>query len=129
MKNSFESDMIEMLILHVTALNAASGFDISQQVLERSQGHFDLREGALYPVLHRMERQNLLHTYWTEVAEDRRRKFYQIRAEGQMLLETRREQWRQFSTGVNGVTGTPEMGGVLDALACMRFGDASAAGA
>jgi PadR family transcriptional regulator PadR len=119
MKNTFELDMTEMLILHVTASGAACGYDISQQVLERSQGHFAMREGELYPVLHRMERQGLLHTYWTQVAEDRRRKFYKITAEGQMLLESRREQWRQFSVGVNGVIGAPQTGGLLEVLASM----------
>lgn len=116
MKNTFESDMTEMLILHVTASGAACGYDISQQVLERSQGHFDLLEGELYPMLHRLERQGLLDSYWTEIDKDRRRKFYRITAEGQMLLESRREQWRQFSTGVNGVIGAPQSNGLLGRL-------------
>lgn len=116
MKNSFESDMTEMLILHAAGQGDASGYDISQQVLERSRGHFELLEGELYPLLHRLERQGLLDSYWREVAADRRRKFYRIMAEGQMLLESRREQWRDFSTGVNGVLGTPQSTGLLNNL-------------
>lgn len=132
MKNTFESDMTEMLILHVTASGAACGYDISQQVLERSQGHFALREGELYPVLHRMERQGLLHTYWTQVAEDRRRKFYKITAEGQMMLESRREQWRQFSVGVNGIIGAPQTNGLLgrlELILSIRRGESTTIGA
>lgn len=116
MKNSFANDMTEMLLLHAAGQGDSGGYDLSQQVLERSRGHFDLLEGDLYPMLHRLERQGLLDSYWSEVAKDRRRKFYRITAQGQMLLESRREQWRQFSTGVNGVIGTPQSGGLLDTL-------------
>lgn len=116
MKNTFESNMTEMLLLHAAGQGDAGGYDLSQQVLERSKGHFDLLEGDLYPMLHRLERQGLLDAYWSEIAKDRRRKFYRITAQGQMLLESRREQWRQFSTGVNGVIGTPQTGGLLDVL-------------
>ena len=116
MKNSFENDMTEMLLLHAAGQGDAGGYDLSQQVLERSRGHFDLLEGELYPMLHRLERQGLLDAYWTEIDKDRRRKFYRITAEGQMLLESRREQWRQFSVGVNGVLGTPQSNGLLGRL-------------
>lgn len=116
MKNSFENDMTEMLLLHAAGQGDSGGYDLSQQVLERSRGHFDLLEGDLYPMLHRLERQGLLDSYWSEVAKDRRRKFYRITAQGQMLLESRREQWRQFSTGVNGVIGTPQSTGLLGRL-------------
>jgi PadR family transcriptional regulator PadR len=83
MKNSFEIDMTEMLLLHAAGQGDSGGYDLSQQVLERSRGHFDLLEGDLYPMLHRLERQGLLDSYWSEVAKDRRRKFYRITAQGQ----------------------------------------------
>ncbi len=107
MKSNFESDMTEMLILHAAGQGDASGYDIARQVLERSRGHFELLEGDLYPLLHRLERQGLLDAYWNNVAEDRRRKFYRITAQGQMLLEKRREQWRAFAEGVDGAIGAP----------------------
>lgn len=111
MKNTFESDMTEMLILHAISPGDATGYDVSQQVIERSRGQFELLEGALYPVLHRMEREGLLASYWVLHRPGCRRKFYRITPEGQMLLESRREQWREFSVGVNGVLGAPQAGG------------------
>jgi PadR family transcriptional regulator PadR len=125
MKNTFESDMTEMLLLHAAGQGDACGYDLSQQVLERSRGHFDLLEGELYPMLHRLQRGGLLDAYWTEIDQDRRRKFYRITAEGQMLLESRREQWREFSVGVNGVLGTPMAGGFLGALPSIHCGEST----
>ena len=116
MKTGLDSDLIEMFVLHVVAPGDSFGYDITQQVLERSQGQFDLPEGELYPVLHGMERQGLLESYWTQVTAGRRRKFYRITPEGQASLEARREQWRQFSLGVDGVLGTPQQGGIPGAV-------------
>lgn len=119
MGNTFESDLTEMLVLHAAGQGDASGYDIARQVLERSRGHFELLEGDLYPLLHRLERQGLLDAYWTNVAEDRRRKFYRITAQGQMLLEKRREQWRAFSEGVDGALDAPRQAGLLDLAGVM----------
>jgi len=113
MKHGLDSDTIEMLVLHVVAPGDTYGYDIAQQVQGRSQGQFDLPEGELYPVLHRMERQGLLETYWTQISTDRRRKFYRVTPEGQALLEARKEQWRHYASGVDGVLGTPQTGGFV----------------
>jgi len=112
MNAGLDSDLIEMLVLHVVAPGDAFGYDITQQVRERSQGQFDLPEGEVYPVLHRMERQGLLESYWTQLTPERRRKFYRVTPEGQALLAKRREQWRHFAAGVDGVLGTPQAGGL-----------------
>ena len=69
--------IVEMLILEVLSDSPSYGYDIVQQVTGRSSGYFELKEGSLYPALHRLERQRLLSSYWTE-AEGRRRKYYRI---------------------------------------------------
>ena len=105
---NFEAEMTEMLILHVVAPGATYGFDIAQQVLKNSQGHLEIKEGDLYPVLHHLERQGLLQSFWVTLDADRRRKFYRITAQGGKLLETRHEKWSDFTVGVNGGLGTPQ---------------------
>jgi DNA-binding PadR family transcriptional regulator len=75
-----------------------------QTVLTRSRGHFELKEGSLYPALHRLERQKLLGSYWTE-HEGRRRKYYKLTAAGRKALAARRAEWQTFAQGVNGVMG------------------------
>ncbi len=110
MSDSFQADMTEMLILHVLSPGATYGFDIVEQVLERSQGHLTFKEGDLYPVLHAMERQGMLHSYWVQLDDERRRKYYRITAEGAKLLEARRAQWNNYAVGVDGVLGTPHWG-------------------
>ncbi len=96
--------VVEMLILEVLAKQPNYGYDIVQQVTGRSDGYFELKEGSLYPALHRLERQRLLSSYWTE-AEGRRRKYYEITRAGGRTLAAKRAEWARFSTGVQGVLG------------------------
>lgn len=94
---------VDMLILDVVSHNPTYGYQITQMVLSRSKGYFELKEGSLYPALHRLERQKLLTSYWAESEEGRRRKYYKITAAGAKALEAKRQQWNEFAAGVNGV--------------------------
>ena len=77
---------VEMLMLETISHGPSYGYEIVQTVLSRSGGRFELKEGSLYPVLHRLERQKLLESSWSEF-EGRRRKYYQLTAAGRRLLE------------------------------------------
>ncbi len=97
---------LEMLILDILARGPNYGYAISQAVFVQSHGYFELKEGSLYPALHRMERQKLVSAYWIETDEGRQRKYYKITSAGQKALNARREEWNRFSNAVNGVLGT-----------------------
>lgn len=95
---------VEMLILDVVSHGPTYGYEISQTVCGRSQGYFELKEGSLYPALHRLERQKLLTAYWREI-DGRRRKYYKLTTAGQKALDARKQEWQAFATGVQGVLG------------------------
>ena len=95
---------VEMLILEIVSHGSSYGYEITQTVLSRSSGQFELKEGSLYPALHRLERQKLLDSYWTE-HEGRRRKYYKLTTAGRKALAARRQEWQAFATGVNDVLG------------------------
>jgi len=95
---------VEIMMLEVLSQGASYGYEIVMTVLTRSGGQFELKEGSLYPALHRLERQELLSSYWTE-ADGRRRKYYTLTAAGKKALEARKKEWRAFAAGVNGVLG------------------------
>mgnify|MGYP001492119263 CR=1 FL=1 len=97
---------VEMLILQVLMPEPTYGYQITQEVLERSQGYFQLKEGSLYPALHRMENQGLLSSYWVETESGRRRKYYRITATGKKALAEKKAEWRQFTFGIDSILGT-----------------------
>lgn len=57
------------------------GFEITRKVKEITQGHLNITEGALYPLLHRLEADALL-TAEQEFVNNRMRKYYSLTAKG-----------------------------------------------
>jgi PadR family transcriptional regulator, regulatory protein PadR len=104
MDSRFLVSAVEMMILEVIAQGPSYGYEIAQTVSERSKGYFELKEGSLYPALHRMERQRLLRSFWRE-ADGRRRKYYELTDAGRAELSARKTSWLGFAAGVNGVLG------------------------
>ncbi|MEZ6055694.1 MAG: PadR family transcriptional regulator [Planctomycetaceae bacterium] len=104
MDSKLLAGMLDMLILEVVSGGDSYGYAISQTVLARSAGVFELKEGSLYPALHRLERQKLLTATWSE-HEGRRRKYYKLTSAGKKSLAASKDEWREFSTAVNGVIG------------------------
>jgi DNA-binding PadR family transcriptional regulator len=109
MDSQFPGSPVEMLILEVVGQGPTYGYEITQTVAESSKGYFDLKEGSLYPALHRLERQNLLRAFWQE-ADGRRRKYYDLTDAGRAELAARKRSWLSFAAGVNGVLGTSRVG-------------------
>jgi DNA-binding PadR family transcriptional regulator len=109
MEPQFLGSAVEMLILEVAGRGPTYGYELAQTVAERSSGYFELREGSLYPALHRLERQKLLRSFWRE-ADGRRRKYYELTDSGRKDLAARKRSWLSFSAGINGVLGISQTG-------------------
>ncbi|MBK0381792.1 helix-turn-helix transcriptional regulator [Pedobacter sp. SD-b] len=80
--NSMLKGSIQTIILKLLAHQEKMyGYEISQKVKEITNGQIILKEGALYPALHKLEADGFLETY-TEVFENRVRKYYSLTKEG-----------------------------------------------
>jgi len=101
---------VEMLILETVADAPTYGYEITQQVFTSSEGYFELKEGSLYPALHRLEREKLLTSSWQE-ADGRRRKYYRLTPAGRKELASRKQEWTRFAAGVNRVLGAQRVYG------------------
>lgn len=99
---------LEMLVLQVVSRGPTYGYSISQEVLKRSREYLALKEGSLYPALHRMERAGLLESFWENVGPKRRRKYYRVTARGLEVLEHKQSEWRKFTAAVDGVLGAAD---------------------
>ena len=104
MDSKLMAGTVELLILEVVSQGSSYGYAIVQAVATSSRGDVDLKEGSLYPALHRLERQKLLSSSWSEV-DGRRRKYYKMTAAGRRVLEAKRQKWLRFASGVNNVLG------------------------
>jgi PadR family transcriptional regulator PadR len=96
---------LEPVILELIAGGASYGYEISRAVQEASQGALSAQEGTLYPALHRLEKRGYLRAVWKVSAEGRKRKHYQLTADGKRYLESLRTEWAAFSKTVNRILG------------------------
>lgn len=94
----------EALLLSAVGSDGAHGYEIIDRLRERSGGVFDLAEGTVYPVLHRLERDGLLSSSWSE-HRGRRRRVYRLTGDGARALDGMRHRWRRFAASIEVVLG------------------------
>ncbi|MGI6469401.1 MAG: helix-turn-helix transcriptional regulator [Syntrophomonadaceae bacterium] len=81
------------LILAILKESDNYGYAIIKRVKEMSNNELIWTEGMLYPVLHRLEEQGLIESYWQKSESGRQRKYYRIRPRGLEELEIQKKQW------------------------------------
>lgn len=91
---------LDMIVLAALAAGPAHGYAIIEEIKQRTAGAFDLPEGTVYPVLHRLEQAGLLAGRWVTAESGRRRRVYAITRRGQRELGEQRAVWERFSEAI-----------------------------
>ena len=91
-----------MLVLSLLNEKSYYGYEIIKTLRERSNHVFDMKEGTLYPILHKLENDQLVVSSNQEVS-GRTRKVYSITVKGIKLLEKQTKEWKEFSLAVESV--------------------------
>lgn len=94
------------VILLLTVLNEREmyGYELIKEIEKKSDQVFVMKEGTLYPILHTLESEGLLNSYWSQ-QDGRKRKYYQITDEGKRKLQEKTKEWIRFRTAVDTVIG------------------------
>ena len=85
-----------MVLLTLLQQRHMYGYEISQEMTRLGDGYFEMKEGLLYPTLHRLQKEGLLTSQWQETENDRRRKYYTITAAGRERLKEQAQEWQTF---------------------------------
>ena len=93
---------LDALVLAVLRDEPAHGYAVIEQLKLRSGGAFDLPEGTVYPVLHRLEAEGLLTSSWSS-ASGRKRRVYRLTRRGLGALARQRDEWKSFANAVQAV--------------------------
>ncbi|GAA1988641.1 PadR family transcriptional regulator [Microbacterium pumilum] len=102
MKSEALKGHLDLLVLAVVSSGPIHGYGVIEGLRARSDGSFDLAEGTVYPVLHRLERAGMLDHEWSE-ASGRRRKLYRLTPTGSAKLVEQHRGWREFTEAVDSV--------------------------
>ena len=84
------------------------GYGISQRIQQISNDVLQVRQGSLYPALHRLEKRGWLKAEWGESDAGRQSKFYSLSAAGRRQLRRERESWERLAGAVGLILNTVE---------------------
>ncbi len=91
---------LDLLILKTVALEPQHGWAISERVQQMSSDALQVRQGSLYPALHRLERRGWIKARWSTTDNNRRAKYYEITAAGRRQLEAQSDSWRRLTLAI-----------------------------
>jgi transcriptional regulator len=95
----------ELLVLSLLEDQPRHGYDISRLIEMRSGGTLRFHVTSLYPLLHRLEKEGLISGRWVEKAEQRRRRYYDLTAQGRKVLASQQKSWKEFVAAISRITG------------------------
>ncbi len=78
------------------------GYEIIRELKKRTDAALIIKEGNLYPALHKLESQNLVKSFWKEVEPGvPPRKYYKITKKGRENLDEMIKEWKKFTLSLN----------------------------
>jgi PadR family transcriptional regulator, regulatory protein PadR len=97
---------LDLLILRTVALEPQHGWAISERIHQISSEVLLVRQGSLYPALHRLERRGWIKAKWGASENNRKAKYYELTKAGRQQLEAEQDAWEKLTAAVAQVLGT-----------------------
>jgi len=103
LNDKYESQMkkgvLDMLVLKLLESEEKYGYQIINELKEKSNERFQLKEGTLYPILYRLEDDKYVESKWSEaIGKKVPRKYYVITQEGREALREIEKIWREITS-------------------------------
>lgn len=80
---------IDIMILTLIGRKDMCGYEILKEIEIKSSGSFALKEGGVYPILHGLEGEGLLTSYWIE--GEINKKYYRLTDKGREYISQKEE--------------------------------------
>jgi PadR family transcriptional regulator, regulatory protein PadR len=91
---------LDLLILKALALGPQHGWAIAERLHQLSTATVQIRQGSLYPALHRLARRGWIKARWGTSDNNRRAKYYELTRKGRVQLEADSDSWRRLTAAV-----------------------------
>lgn len=106
--NEYVRGTLKTIVLNLLSENGRMyGYEITQQVKERTSGEITLTFGALYPVLHKLEQEGLLLTE-SEAVDGRMRKYYTLTTQGAEMARAKTNDLERFMEAIKLLLSPPD---------------------
>lgn len=84
----------ETITLNILIKGDSYGYDITKQIHSQSEGLVNIKDATIYTALSRMEKEELITTYWGEGVGGARRKYYSITPSGKKKYKELVDDWK-----------------------------------
>ncbi|MGG7620447.1 PadR family transcriptional regulator [Robertmurraya sp. GLU-23] len=99
-----------LLLLQLLEERDMYGYELVKELENRSGNEFSVKEGTLYPALHKLEKQEYIECYWKEQEKGPARKYYKITEAGKAMLLEKTREWNDFVSVMNRMMGRKKHG-------------------
>ncbi|MDQ0199758.1 PadR family transcriptional regulator [Neobacillus ginsengisoli] len=99
-----------LILLQLLTEKDMYGYELVKELEKRSDNGLSVKEGTLYPALHKLEKQEYIECYWQEQEKGPARKYYRITHAGKELLDEKVSEWQDFVQVMNKVIGRSKHG-------------------
>ena len=94
---------LDLLILKVIALEPMHGWAIAQRIRQMSSDVLLVGQSALYPALHKLERQAWIRSQWKTSETNRRARYYARTAAGRKAVAQEAANWERLSAAISAI--------------------------
>lgn len=91
---------LDVLILKSVAREPRHGWAIAKHIQTVSQDVLQIKQGSLYPALHRLEQQGFIRAEWMTGDAGRDIKVYSLTRAGRRQLDAEFTQWERLSAAI-----------------------------
>ena len=92
---------INTIILRTLYDGDKYGYEIINEIEEKSKGQYSLKQPTLYSALKRLESMDYVTSYWGGVSNGGRRKYFQITDKGKKIVEQNLAEWEYSRTVID----------------------------
>lgn len=97
MSSTISTDLIRgnttTIILNILRQGDSYGYEIYKKIIALSDNQYELKEATLYTAFRRLEKDELIVSYWGDESQGGRRKYYRMTELGQQHYFQQRSEW------------------------------------
>ena len=99
-KELFKGTLTTMILKLLTEQSRMYGYEITQVIKQRTDGAISIKEGSLYPALHKLEKEGVIKAEYEHIGK-RVRKYYSLTKKGKGVIKIKLEEFSNFIGIIN----------------------------
>ncbi|MBC7960492.1 MAG: PadR family transcriptional regulator [Vallitaleaceae bacterium] len=92
---------LDAIVLRLIIEKDRYGYEISKEVASRTGQRFEIKEATLYAVFQRLEKKEMIESYYGDFTHGGKRRYYRITTLGKAYYAALKEEWDATKEIVN----------------------------